>query len=104
MFTLSEWIRHEFGSQEKLEEQLGLGNKTVSSWVTRRPRQFLTRLDFFVERGTEPMELLKMVQQREQQMAHIRRTANFAKAATARLREDSAREKEGGLAHEARQD
>lgn len=104
MFTLSEWIRHEFGSQEKLEEQLGLGNKTVSSWVTRRPRQFLTRLDFFVEHGTEPLELLKMVQQREQQMAHIRRTANFAKAAANRLRKPAQGKAAERPAHEVGQD
>jgi len=95
MFTLSEWIRLEFGSQEKLENELGLGSKTISAWVTRRPRQFLTRLDFFTERGYPASEVLQMVQDRERALAYARRAQKTKAANAAALREPSAGRSEG---------
>jgi hypothetical protein len=105
MVNLRTWIKHEFGSQAKLEEELGLGPKTLTRWLKSSPRMLLTHLPYFTARGYSCSEVLRMVQRHEDELDYLtgrKRTFTAAKRLAPLVRdfaadgEEAPRRKEGG--------
>ena len=66
MITLEAWIKVNFGSQKGMEEDLGLAKKTINRWSNSNPARFYSILPQLMERtGTEAVDIIKMVKQRE---------------------------------------
>tara|TARA_R110000751_G_scaffold126086_4_gene227923 strand:+ start:88 stop:315 length:228 start_codon:yes stop_codon:yes gene_type:complete len=73
MISLDTWVKVQFGGQDKLEQRLGLGSKTVNRWYNNDPRKFLQYISVLhLITDTPVTEIVEMVEQRSKDVMAIK--------------------------------
>ena len=63
--TMSVWIRINFGTHAKLNEELGLGKNTINRWFNSDPKKFYQHLPKLSALGKTPVDqMVEMIEQR----------------------------------------
>ena len=55
---MNDWIRQNFGTQQRLDKKLGLPIKTVNRWLNSDPRTLLRYLPELVEASGDTHEFI----------------------------------------------
>ena len=64
--TLNTWIKINYGTQQKLNDSLGLSLHQVNRWYNHNPRKFLIHLSRLSTDTDTPFKvLIEMIEQRE---------------------------------------
>lgn len=71
--TMGTWIKDKFGTQQRLNDALGLGKNTVNRWYNEDPKRFFMYLPQMSRwSDTESQELIDMIEQRVEDVRVLR--------------------------------
>ena len=71
--TMGTWIKDKFGTQQRLNDALGLGKNTVNRWYNEDPKRFFMYLPQMSKwSDTESQELIDMIEQRVEDVRVLR--------------------------------